>query len=156
MVQIGLYFQSFLVADPDKGDIKQANAAYPVSIEASNCYYSPTLPGCDSTNSSSSSPLQAAFDAVCPDKKCAALLFEFANTDIFAPINPIGASMYAFSNVYQLDDRVVAGDAYVTGKPTTRRRLMCMDLIASQAALDKLAGMPPVQVSWLRVYFQRD
>jgi len=122
-VKIGKHFQSFLLADPENGDIMQSKEVYKIAMLAAAMYYN---------NNITESRFTAEMNSLCPDKQCGVLSIELFQDSAFSPLTAGQLNLYAIAPNY------VAG--------STRKRIMCSDVIYLPDAIERMIKAPPVQL----------
>ena len=129
-VSIGRYFQQFLVNDPVNGDLALNNATYIFSYAGTLLWYYGTV---------FDAQLSQAFNALCPNQKCAAMVMELTKASAFTPLTEQQLNLYGLTSQFVKDK--------TSGLNTSQPLLMCSDLVSQQKAVSKLVTVPPVQLT---------
>ena len=129
-VAIGKYFQQFLVNDPDNGDLALNKVTYIFSYVGTLLWYDGTV---------FDAQLAQAFNALCPNKKCAAMVMELTKASAFTPLTEQQLNLYGLTSQFVKNS--------TSGLNTSQPLLMCSDLVSQQNAVSKLVNVPPVQLT---------
>jgi len=125
IVAIGKHFQSFLIADPENGDLAQSKEVYKTAMVAADMYYS-------ESGNITDPRLTAQMNTLCPNKQCGALNIELFQDSAFSPLTPGQLNLFALA------------PEFVTG--STHKRIMCTDVLYLPDAIGRMIESPPVQL----------
>jgi hypothetical protein len=91
------------------------------------------------------------FDAVCPDRKCAALVFTVdSTTGIFNPLNRFNTLQRQLSNNKYMESTYTFIKATQTWMSTGQKQaeqIMCVDTFYNATSLDALSSVPPLKLT---------